>query len=161
MNVVSRGTIIVLALVVSCVASAAKVAKDDPEYLRQHHAGVEVLTIQKPLAEVHSIITAGVSNCYANRQNQLLSNDTKGLIAQSAVRRLLKSEVASDNNSGYVLYGVKGFWYTPAFMFDLHQTDKGVEISFYFENDNRMQRAAFTNSKEWLGGNTLVCNEAR
>ncbi len=141
-------------------ALAAEPAKDDPEYMRKNHAGVETMTVQRSLPELHSIIESGVNKCYAKRDNPLLSNDTKGVIAQSVVKRIVKSNIAADGKAGYILYAVKGFWLTPAFLFDLHQTDHGVEISFYYESDNKMQRSAYSNAQAWIKGDASVCAHA-
>lgn len=155
------GNLLVPAALVSSIAFADQIAKDAPGYLREHHAGVETLTTQKPAADVYSIIVNGVTNCCYNHANELLSPDVKGIIAQSSVHRRIKNEIADDRKSAYVIYGVKGFWYVPVFEFDLVETDHGVDVTFYFEHDGRMSHAAYANMKSWIDGDSSKCEGAQ
>jgi hypothetical protein len=139
---------------------AESVAKDDPTYLRVHHAGVETMVVQGNLADAFVAIRNGVSVCYFDRKNPLLWLGLKGVIVQESVKRKIKVELSDDKASGYVIYGVKAFWYAPAFQFDLRKTDQGVEVTYYYGNDNKMQRTAFTNAKAWLDGKADTCTDA-
>ena len=155
------GSVLLLCVIAIAPAHGVdKVARDDPAYLRANHAGVEHVTVPGSVEDAFVAIRNGVSHCYVDRKNPLLWPNTVGIIAQGSVKRRIKVELSDDKTWGYVMYGVKAFWYAPAFQFDVRATEVGVEVTFYYDNDNKLQRSAFANAKAWLDGKPDTCTNA-
>ncbi len=143
-------------LVSAC--SIGKSVKQEPDYLRQRHAGTLELTSDIPVKQLVNDLGRAAADCYATSASWTTAVIPGGIYFLARVPgRTVEAKYDEAADSGIVRVFIDGNLYLPMFQLDIAPVGNTTRVVAYHAGKNTLQRNFLPNVTAWVNDDLKAC----